>query len=509
MVNIKIFELFGQVDLKDGDVQSKLDGIDKKAEGTGGKFDKLKGIVAGAGKAMAVGIGVGVTAMVGLVNKAANTTDEIDKMSQKIGISRTAYQEWSYVLSQNGTDVDKLQVGLKTLVTRMDESASGAGVGAEAFDKLGLSAIDLEGNMKSQEQMFDETARALMGMPEGAEKSQLAFELFGKAGLELMPLLNGTEESLDDLKKAAGDMGLVLSDEAIDAGVNFTDMKDNVVKSLGAIVSNLGVQVMPMFMILFDWIIEHMPQIQEFVTVAFQKIGEWATVAVGIFRDYLLPIFVSIFEWTVENWPTIQAIIEGVFNAIKFIWDNVLGPVLGFLWDALKVVVDFVAKHFPGMQTTVENIFAGIGKAVETVTDFFSGLIDKIKDAWDWLTKWNKTDVKDKTPSAGGGYSGGGGFSAGGMGSFIGNMPLTDVTKADGSHADGLDYVPWDNYKAILHKGEKIVTARENSKSSNKEQVINLNIGTLIADDYGLTKLERKLKEIRLDENDRLGGVFA
>jgi hypothetical protein len=33
---------------------------------------------------------------------------------------------------------------------------------------------------------------------------------------------------------------------------------------------------------------------------------------------------------------------------------------------------------------------------------------------------------------------------------------------ADGSHAGGLSYVPFDGYNAILHKGERVLTAEEN-----------------------------------------------
>ena len=33
----------------------------------------------------------------------------------------------------------------------------------------------------------------------------------------------------------------------------------------------------------------------------------------------------------------------------------------------------------------------------------------------------------------------------------------------DGSHANGLPYVPFDGYMAMLHKGERVMTARENA----------------------------------------------
>ena len=50
----------------------------------------------------------------------------------------------------------------------------------------------------------------------------------------------------------------------------------------------------------------------------------------------------------------------------------------------------------------------------------------------------------------------------------------TQMSVVDGSHANGLAYVPKDNYKANLHKGERVLTASENAnygKSDNSEMV--------------------------------------
>ena len=55
-----------------------------------------------------------------------------------------------------------------------------------------------------------------------------------------------------------------------------------------------------------------------------------------------------------------------------------------------------------------------------------------------------------------------------------------------------------------IPKGSQVYSNQE-SKSMVRPINFNLNIGTLIADDYGLKQLERKLSGIRIDENMRLG----
>lgn len=59
------------------------------------------------------------TAMTASATSAAGVADDVDKMSAKIGISREAYQEWKYVLGQNGMEITKLQAGMKTLTTQI------------------------------------------------------------------------------------------------------------------------------------------------------------------------------------------------------------------------------------------------------------------------------------------------------------------------------------------------------------------------------------------------------
>lgn len=189
-------------------------------------------------------VGVYTAAMVA-ADKAAAVTDRVDKLSQKIGFSRQAFQEWDYILGQNGASIEVMQTGLKTLVNRMQESASGTGTGAAALQALKISVSDANGALKKQEVVFEEVVSKMQKMPAGAEKSKLAFELFGKAGLELMPLLNSTGGSVEELKKKAHEMGIVFSDEAVDAGVRYTDTMDNLKKTLGAVAGQVLTALMP------------------------------------------------------------------------------------------------------------------------------------------------------------------------------------------------------------------------------------------------------------------------
>ena len=89
-----------------------------------------------------------------------------------------------------------------------------------------------DGSMKSQEQVLMESIDALAKMEEGAERDALAQDIFGKSASELKPLLNAGADSLNALMKEAEDYGMVMSDDAVKASVDF---KDSLTKLKGTV----------------------------------------------------------------------------------------------------------------------------------------------------------------------------------------------------------------------------------------------------------------------------------
>ena len=161
---IEIFKLMGSILVNNDAANESISKTDEKAEGLGSKFVKGVGTAAKWGAAIAGAAVAGGTALLGMATKSAEVTDRIDKLSNKIGISKQGFQEWDYIMGQNGMDVEKLQVGVKTLVSQMDAASSGSKNATEAFNKLGLAWQDGNGKLKNQEVMMNEAMLALAGM---------------------------------------------------------------------------------------------------------------------------------------------------------------------------------------------------------------------------------------------------------------------------------------------------------------------------------------------------------
>ena len=155
--------------IENKDAIDALNKTDKKAKTTG---EKLGGMAATAGKVGAAVVGMGAAAAVGLTKMAMNTAeagDRVDKLSQKIGLSREGFQEWDYIMSQNGMSIETMQGGMKTLTNMYDDLGKGTATATEAFGRLGLSYEEMQG--MSRDEMFNTTFAALQGVADETERA--------------------------------------------------------------------------------------------------------------------------------------------------------------------------------------------------------------------------------------------------------------------------------------------------------------------------------------------------
>ncbi|MBP1924590.1 transposase [Sedimentibacter acidaminivorans] len=298
-----------------------------------------------AGAKLAVGIAAAATATVGsavlMANKFAETGDHIDKLSQKLGMSRKSFQEWDFILSQNGTSIDSMGAGMKTLTNQVDDLSKGGKVATDAFSQLGLSYEDMAG--LTQEQIFEKTVIALQGVEDTTKRAAIANDLLGKSGAELAPLLNAGADSVEAMKKQAHDLGLVLGDEAVDAAVLWTDTTDQAKRAMGGLFNTIASKALPGLQKFLNYGIEKLPMLNE-------KISTAMTVAGNVFRwlgENGLKAFNSIKSVIQENQPLIIKIrdtISGLaqkgldfYNLIKDNWPKIK-PVLIGLGGAILIV---------------------------------------------------------------------------------------------------------------------------------------------------------------------------
>ena len=200
----------------------------KQADDAGKKFKKFKSVMKSVGKAVAAAV-TAISAAATAAGKAlwdrANETakygDEIEKNSQKVGLSFESYQKWDYAMKICGTEMSSCTTGLKTLTNTFDDAINGSEGAITKFDRLGLSLEDLKG--LSREDLFATVVASLQGVTDETERAALANDMFGKSGQELLPLFNLTQEELQGLMDECEEYGMVMSDDTVKASAAFQD----------------------------------------------------------------------------------------------------------------------------------------------------------------------------------------------------------------------------------------------------------------------------------------------
>ena len=198
------------------------------SEDADGKLSKLGDTAKKIGAALGAAAAAVGTACVAagqklwdMANDVGSAGDQIDKTSQKIGISAESYQKWGYVFERCGADVNNLQTRMKKLSTVITDAAGGSDSAAEKLSAVGLSIEELNG--KSQDEQLSMVITALQGMEAGAERTAAANDLLGKSAVDMAAVLNTSVEETERLKQEAEDYGMVMSNEAVAASAAFED----------------------------------------------------------------------------------------------------------------------------------------------------------------------------------------------------------------------------------------------------------------------------------------------
>lgn len=174
-----------------------------------------------AGAFLAGALAVG--ALAGFVKQSIDAADASRKSAQAVGLATEEYTALQYAAKLAGVGTGELDAGLSKLNRTIAGAANGGKAQLEAFDRLGVSVLDAGGKIKASDQILAEVADKFQALPDGVQKSSAAMELFGRSGARLIPLLNAGSAGLEELRKEAEAMGVVISDTSAAQAEVFND----------------------------------------------------------------------------------------------------------------------------------------------------------------------------------------------------------------------------------------------------------------------------------------------
>jgi len=213
-------------------------------------MEKAKNTVAGAMQSIqksanmaatalgAIGVGLSVAAFTGWIRSAIDAADETNKMAQKIGVAVKDVAGLQLAFRQAGIEGGALQTSMSKLSVAIAN-------GNDALVAMNINTRNTDGTLKSTRQVLGEVADKFKLYEDGASKTALAVQLFGRAGADLIPLLNAGSDSLDQFDEMARKLGLTLTAETAARAEKFNDTLDLMGQGFKGISMQVAADLLP------------------------------------------------------------------------------------------------------------------------------------------------------------------------------------------------------------------------------------------------------------------------
>ncbi|MBQ9720306.1 MAG: hypothetical protein IJV64_06380, partial [Oscillospiraceae bacterium] len=362
----------------------------KLSSALGGALKTGGAIIAGASAAIA-----GLTKeLVSGASQTAQYGDNIDKMSQKMGLSIQAYQEWDAIMQHSGTSIESLQASMKTLANAVENDN-------DAFERLGISQEAIAA--MDNEQLFSATITALQNVDNETERTYLAGQLLGRGATELGALLNTSAEETEAMRQRVHELGGVMSDEAVKASAAYQDSLQDMQTSFSGLSRGLLADFMPSITTVMDGLTEifsgDSDKGVEMVSDGVDMLVDNISDKLPEFLELGTEILRSIVEALIENLPKlleaggelvgehVAGLIANIPTLVKMAPELVIAIVKGLVnaWPELKAagkdLVKVAGDAFKGSLSSaktwgrdlIQNFIQGIKDKLAALRDTVAG----------------------------------------------------------------------------------------------------------------------------------------
>jgi len=187
---------------------------------TGSAFTNLQARLKKAGDAVfsfkgAIALAAGATGIGLLIDKNLKAADAIGKAADRIGINTTVLQEYRYAAGLAGVETKSLDKGLAQFTKRLGEAQAGTGALVYFLNKYDKSLLQNLQHTGSVDEALSLLYKTLGGTKDAADRAALANAAFGRSGIEMTVMLKKGAKGLEEMRREAHDLGIILDDDLI------------------------------------------------------------------------------------------------------------------------------------------------------------------------------------------------------------------------------------------------------------------------------------------------------
>ena len=147
--------------------------------------------------------------------RALDYASSLAEVAQQLGVTTRDLQVYRFAATQVGISQEEMDKGLAKLTVTIGKAKAGSKEQATTFRELGVAVQDANGRVYTAGEVMPKLADALARIKDPATRARIEVELFGRTGQKLDTLLAGGSGAINQLSKAAQDLGIVLSDQQI------------------------------------------------------------------------------------------------------------------------------------------------------------------------------------------------------------------------------------------------------------------------------------------------------
>ena len=222
-------------------LRSEFSGLSKVA---GDSLKNIGSSLSGFGRNLSVAGGAVAGGFVAAAKVFASTGDDLDKMSKRTGISVEGLSELAFAAEQSGAGIGTIESGIKGMQRSLFDASRGSKEVVDALGEVGLSAESLKGQLP--EDQFTVLVDRIGKIGDPSNRAAIAMKLFGRAGQQLLPMMQEGKKGIAILRKEAGELGRQMTSTDAKAAAELTDSW-NRMRSVGVSAAlQIGASMAPM-----------------------------------------------------------------------------------------------------------------------------------------------------------------------------------------------------------------------------------------------------------------------
>lgn len=347
-----------------------------KVSQTFGKISDASGKVAAATKGISTAAGGALAGIAGLAIKTAEAADELATLSKQTGISTSELQKMKYASDLVDVSVDEITGAMTKMKKNMASTSKDT---QAAFERIGVSVTDTNGQLRSSTDVFYEVLQGLSQISNETERDVVAMQLFGKSADQLAGIIDDGGASLKALGEEAEALGLILDEETIGSLNNVNDQVDKLKAKANGDISRAGAKAMEALMPLFEKVID-------FVTKILDYIGNLDEGQIKMLTTLLaVTAAISPLAKGISNVTGLISKLTGAGGAIPkaiTVIDKLTGTVLPKVFSVLGKIPGL------GITAAIIALVAVIATKGDEIKKFINDAVTFIQNLLDKLIKW-------------------------------------------------------------------------------------------------------------------------